>query len=232
MSFLHKKDGDSEAEVLKKLAEINLILQKVESTLPQYVIQSEFQSKVEKVAANLDHMRNDVQHLEEGQRQVANIISQKVDDWTTARYQEQEKKLASLESQLAEQTAAVQKAAVDCAAVEQRSLDIIQAVIAYRDQVFLQWEYARDQNAETAQMLLQGVLDGLRTILVSNGVEVLDSNGTFNQKIQRVVESRHVDSPEQHLQIAYTLQAGYRIQDKLIRPQEVCVYQYTGAENA
>jgi len=113
------------------------------------------------------------------------------------------------------------------AAEDQKLLNMVQSVIRYRDQLTIQLGYARESQVSQAENLLRAALDGTRSILTENGVEVLDGGGQFNEKFHRAVSTLPTEEPALHLQIASTENAGYRMEDRLIRSQEVTVYQYS-----
>ena len=111
---------------------------------------------------------------------------------------------------------------------EESSLfDVFNALIRYRDNLFLQLAYAREEKSELAEKLTCGALDATSAILTECGVEILNQNGRFDGNFQNIVSVEKTSDPEKNLCIISTNREGYRYHSRIIRAQDVTVYQYT-----
>lgn len=109
---------------------------------------------------------------------------------------------------------------------ENGKYEMIQDIIAMRDRLLLQKSWAKDVGTgeENAVKVIDGQLKETAKCLKKAGVEILESGDVFDSQYQTVVETRTAEMPEQVDRIAETFRPGYRLQDEILRPQEVILF--------
>ena len=73
--------------------------------------------------------------------------------------------------------------------------------------------------------MLQGFQQGIEDILYRQGVEPFAADSTaFDPRRQRAVSTVATEDPELNKTVAARLRKGFRVGDKVIRPEVVTVY--------
>lgn len=156
-----------------------------------------------------------------------------------AALEEEQRKAGQLRQQCGQAQDALKEAESRREQAEQRYeaerkkvLDAFRAMIHCRDQVQAQLLYAKRENSRLASDLLSGFLKLLSSTLENQGVEEIGQEEKFDSHFQRIVSTVPTDNPAEHLRVASTERYGYRYQGRLIREQEVVVFQYQGDRGA
>ncbi len=79
---------------------------------------------------------------------------------------------------------------------------------------------------ESVPSLLDGIDRRLVAILEALDVDVINADGAFDTSAQEVVHVEPTTNSDLDEHIHSTVRSGYRFDGKLIRPQQVIVYQY------
>lgn len=110
---------------------------------------------------------------------------------------------------------------------------LVLSLINFRDQLLYFQDEFRDDGDERAVKLL-GTLykETGRLMNEEDGVESLEGGGDFSTDIHMVTSTESTHDQSLDNTIARTFRAGYRINGKLHRPQEVVLYVYKPKEGA
>lgn len=105
---------------------------------------------------------------------------------------------------------------------------LIQSIISMRDKLQASLEWALDSkevNVEAVKVL-QGQLQETALMLNSAGVEILDAaGGAFNAQLQTAVSIIQTEDEDLAGTVARTFRAGYARGQKILRGQEVVLYE-------
>lgn len=103
---------------------------------------------------------------------------------------------------------------------EEIELDAIQELIAMRDMVLI------PADGSGATQIQDALGRKLKRVIEKHGVRVLDATGAFDERVHTQLDVRSTDDPAQDEIVCETIRPGYVIGERVIRPQEVAVYQY------
>lgn len=138
-----------------------------------------------------------------------------------------ERQRLSLESKLKAEKMHRSQAESDARAQEAAFVELCGSLIRFRDQLWIQRDYAQKDQSDEVVRAISSTLALCRSVLEEAGVEVLDGGGTFDMKRHHTVETVITDDPVLDWQIQRTVKEGYAFQSKLIRQQDVSVFRYT-----
>lgn len=111
---------------------------------------------------------------------------------------------------------------------DKTQMDIIESLIAFRDSIVLRDGLASDGEKVDGNKLLTSLVKETARVFEKNGVKVLEEKGTFNSSIQKVTDVKDTNEKELQDIVADVFRAGYIFENKMIRPEEVILYRYSG----
>lgn len=141
-----------------------------------------------------------------------------------------ERQRLSLESKLKTEKTHRSQAENDAQAQEAAFMELCGSLIRFRDQLWIQRDYAQKDQSDEVVRAVSSALALCRSVLEEAGVEVLDGGGTFDMERHHTVETVITDDPALDWKIQRTVKEGYAFQGKLIRQQDVSVFRYTHQE--
>jgi molecular chaperone GrpE (heat shock protein) len=106
---------------------------------------------------------------------------------------------------------------------ENRYEKLVDAFMNFRDQMMFFKDNAKDDNMIN---LLQSLYKESGRILSANGVELLISNGPFSTDTQVVKDITPTNDKDLAETVSSTVREGYRINGRLIRPQEIILFTF------
>jgi molecular chaperone GrpE (heat shock protein) len=104
---------------------------------------------------------------------------------------------------------------------ESRYEKLVDAFMNFRDQMMFFKDNAKDDDMIN---LLQSLYKESGRILSGNGVELLNSTGPFSTDTQVVKDITPTNDKELAETVSSTVREGYRINGRLIRPQEIILF--------
>ena len=105
-------------------------------------------------------------------------------------------------------------------------ISMIKEQIAFRDSMQLRESIIREESPEevNALKLLASLIREAASSLQNAGVEILESDGEFDSRIQTVSGTVETDATDKVNCVAQTVRAGYRYCGEIIRYQEILLY--------
>jgi hypothetical protein len=98
----------------------------------------------------------------------------------------------------------------------------VRELIAVRDVVLVALEGAQDGPRE----VLEGIYRSLGKVLEREDVSSVEALGAFDPAKHEVLDTRPTSDPNEDEVVCETIRPGYSFRGRLIRPQEVVVYQF------
>ena len=213
----------SSGTIEKNIKEINKQLEEIVATHEQTICVDEFEEDLSESSEKTELKNNeDSDELFDGNNVIPHVESKSVFE---ADENEQTDNSIEQSAPAAEQTVKTEQAASDDKAL----MNMIMSVIGMRDNLILRQGMIELQNPELASYstkIIDTVINETTHMLKQNDVEVLDNDGMFDTALQVIAGIKKTEDQTLENVVATTSKIGYKYKDKLIRPQEVIVYQY------
>lgn len=110
--------------------------------------------------------------------------------------------------------------------MDQANVGWIQNIITMRDNLLMRRDWIAENEPENinARKLVESQLRETGALLTKAGVEILEDDGLFDSSRHTVIDTKFVDDPLLHNQIAEVFRPGYTYKDNVLRGQEVILY--------
>jgi molecular chaperone GrpE (heat shock protein) len=128
---------------------------------------------------------------------------------------------ASYSREKAELEQQVRTAGEKAAMSEKRYEELVASIMTFRDQMMYFKDNSQNEDMKT---LLQNLYKESGRIVAKSGVELLNGDGAFSTDTQIVKGTVTTEVKELAETIQSTVRDGYRMNGKLMRPQEVILY--------
>lgn len=108
-----------------------------------------------------------------------------------------------------------------------QNMDIVMSIIAFRDSIIMREGLAEGQSENKLKSLLTSLLKETANILNNSHVSILDEKGKFDSSKHIVIDVQQTEDKELHDMVAQVFRPGYKVEDEMIRPEEVILYAYS-----
>lgn len=106
---------------------------------------------------------------------------------------------------------------------------LIHAILSLYDDV--NGALAAELDPPTSEVVV-GIREDILDLLANEDVVKVDASDVLDSSLHRVVKSLPTDDPAEHHRVARVVRHGFRLRDKILRPEEVVVFLASVADGS
>ena len=142
---------------------------------------------------------------------------------------ELQKQIAARDLQIEQQKQSYHQLEMSLQQADQETHQMIQNIISFRDSIIMREglvSESEEEKTDDLKKLLNSLLKETAQLLIKSGITILDEKGKFDSSIHIVMGTTSTDDSQLHDCVAKVFRPGYKLDNKILRPQEVILYTY------
>jgi molecular chaperone GrpE (heat shock protein) len=114
--------------------------------------------------------------------------------------------------------------------IKKKMIENIMKYINFRDNIIMREDYAKTSGNKDTISVINSILKESAKVLEKCGVEILEGDGKFDNKIHKATGIVKTEDKTLHDMISKTFRPGYSYDGEILRVQEVVLYSYKKEE--